>query len=150
MLLTKLTMKRFFLLLVALSALVMSEMPSSAPMGANAAPASAKKAQRQKVYMSLWGNIGETHCPDFVMEGTTGYYTLDGQERARRTLRLKSFDKKTRRCVINAYLKEKYIGMFDGVYTEDYVPEADKYVCVYQCTFISVGGANLDCYLYID
>ena len=109
-----------------------------------------KSKAATKVYMGLWGNIGETACPDFTMEGQTGYYVLNGQEKARRTLKLKSYDKKTGRCVIDAYFKGKYIGKFDGVYTEEYVPEIDSYICVYNCKFISVNGTELNCYLYID
>ena len=142
-------MKRFLLslivLCIGLCGLEMNAEPLSSPV-----PPSAHKVKSPKVYMGLWGSIGETQCLDFTMDGKTGYYILNGQENARRTLKLKSYDEKTNRCVINAYFKGKYIGKFDGVYTEDYVPEADKYVCVYNCTFISVKGAKLDCYLYID
>ena len=142
-------MKRFLLSLIVLCigfcGLEVTAEPMPSPV-----PTSAKKIKTPKVYMGLWGSIGETQCPDFTMNGTTGYYILNGQEKARRTLKLVSYNEKTSRCVINAYFKGKYIGKFDGVYTEDYVPEADKYVCVYNCTLISVNGTKLDCYLYID
>ena len=65
---------------------------------------------------SLWGSIGDSNDAEMTITGNTGLYTYNrkGQQADTRTLRLNSFDKKSRRLVLDAYLGKKYIGAFDG------------------------------------
>lgn len=116
------------------------------------------RAQREEarlrenpVYLSCWGNIGSSRCADFVVNGITGYYKLEGESR-KRTLKLKSHDKKSGHCVMDAYLGERYIGYFDGEYYNDVVNDYGEqhYLSGYRGTFHSVKGAKLEFYVYAD
>lgn len=107
------------------------------------------------VYMGLWGSIGDSEQVDFEMNGTTGWYTYQrqGVTGPKRTLKLKSYNNKTGRCVIDAYLKGKYIGCFDGIFLEDEVDMGDgetKIVQSYGGVFTSAKGVKIDFSLYID
>ena len=98
-------------------------------------------------YMDLWGNIGEVHCKDFVMEGKTGYYVFDGPDNVKRTLELEYYDEATGECAIKAYLRGKYIGKFVGkrvIITGEHSGES------YTGVFQSVKDVTLDFYLYVD
>ena len=108
-----------------------------------------------EVYMGLWGSIGDSEQVDFEMDGTTGWYSYQrqGVTGPKRTLKLKSYNKKTGRCVIDAYLKGKYIGCFDGKFIEDEVDMGGgetKVVQSYGGVFTSVKGVKVDFYLYMD
>lgn len=101
-----------------------------------------------EVYMDLWGNIGEAQCKDFIMNGTTGYYVFEGVDNVRRTMKLVNYDKKTGKCEIDAFLRNKYIGKFVGVF--EIIPEPHP-GNIYSGKFISVRkGVKLDFYLYVD
>ena len=107
------------------------------------------------VYMGLFGSIGDSEQVDFEMNGTTGWYTYQrqGVTGPKRTLKLKSYNNKTGRCVIDAYLKGKYIGCFDGNFFEDEVDMGDgetKVVQSYGGVFTSAKGVKVDFSLYID
>lgn len=108
-----------------------------------------------EVYMSLWGSIGDSEEVDFEMNGTTGWYsyTRNGVKGPKRTLKLKSFDNLSRRCLIDAYLDGKYIGNFNGIFISDEVDMGDgdtKVIQTYDGVFNSVKGLKIDFYLYID
>ncbi len=108
-----------------------------------------------EVYMSLWGSIGDSEEVDFEMDGTTGWYsyTRKGVKGPKRTLKLKSFDNLSRRCIIDAYLDGKYIGNFNGIFISDEVDMGDgdtKAIQTYDGVFNSVKGLKIDFYLYID
>lgn len=99
------------------------------------------------VYMDLWGNIGEVHCKEFVMEGKAGHYVFDGPDNVKRTLELEYYDVETGQCAINAYLRGKYIGKFVGkrvIITGEHSGES------YTGEFQSVKDVTLDFYLYVD
>ena len=107
------------------------------------------------IKMSLWGEIGDSDDVDFELEGNTGYYTYtrNGTKSSKRTLAIDSYDKETGRCILNAYLDDKNIGKFDGVYKEEEVDMGDgefKTVQSYQGIFTSVNGVKLDFSLYND
>ena len=106
----------------------------------------------QTVQMSMWGYAGETNF-NFDMNGTTGSYIpydfAQGKEHgARRQLKLVSYNPKNGRCIINAYLKGKYIGQFDGIFKEEEIGE--HFLQSYQGKFISVNGAKLDFQFHYD
>ena len=100
-----------------------------------------------KVYMSLWGTIG-SQSAEFDMSGTKGWYYLDNREKDKRTLVLKSYNKRTGRVILKAYYKGKFIGTFDGIFEEFNHPE--HYGQSYSGKFKSVNGTVLDFYLYFD
>lgn len=111
--------------------------------------------KQPEVYMSLWGSIGDSEEVDFEMRGTSGWYIYkrNGTTGPKRTLKLKSFNTKTRRCLIDAYLNGKYIGCFEGKFIDDVIDLDDgeqKVVQVYDGVFKSVNGAKIDFYLYYD
>lgn len=97
-----------------------------------------------EVNMNLLGGIGEAQCKEFIMDGTTGHYTFKGADNVQRTLKLNHYNKKTGKCIIEAYLRDKYIGRFDGLYENSSSPHK-----TYKGKFISVKpGVSLDFYLY--
>lgn len=107
------------------------------------------------LYFSLWGSIGDSDDIDFVMNGATGFYTYNrkGQQAIKRTLKLSSYNRSTGKLILNAYLKEKYIGKFDGIFKEEHVNIGNgeyKYITVYSGEFISIKGIRLKFYLYCD
>ena len=109
------------------------------------------------VYMGVWGNVGGT-CFNFDMNGTTGSYIpydlAEAKEYgARRQLKLVSYDPRTGKCVINAFLKGAYIGRFDGIFKEDEFETDDggqHTVQQYNGIFTSVKGAKLDFNMHFD
>lgn len=123
----------------------------------NDTTAAAPVAKQNAVYMSMWGHAGETGFL-FDMDGTTGSYIpydMDqGKEYgARRQLKLVSYDPDNGTCVINAYLKNKYIGQFKGKFIEDEIEMDDggsHYVQAYGGVFTSVNGSKLDFSFYFD
>lgn len=79
-------------------------------------PSVATQPEVVNIDASLWGSIGDSNDAEMTITGNTGLYTYNrkGQQADTRTLRLNSFDKKSRRLVLDAYLGKKYIGAFDG------------------------------------
>lgn len=55
------------------------------------------------VFMNLWGSIGDSQAQDFVVEGKSGWYTLNSDS-LKRTLEVTSYNSDSGRCVLNAYL----------------------------------------------
>ena len=121
------------------------------------ADAQTKKQSLTPVYMGLWGDVGGTTFL-FDMNGTTGSYIPydkgNGREYGeRRQLKLVSYNPKTGKCVIKAYLKKAYIGQFNGIFQEDTVDMGDgetKTMQSYTGTFTGVKGSKLHFYLYFD
>lgn len=72
------------------------------------------------------------------MNGITGSYQV-WNENTERTLRLASWKPNTGECVINAYLGERYIGVFEGT-----IGGIDDYPTYYSGVFTSVNGTKLD------
>ena len=110
------------------------------------------KLRQNPVYLYCHGDIGSSICEDFVVDGTTGYYKLENDTR-KRTLKLKSHDKKSSRCVMEAYLSDRYIGFFDGeYYNADIVDDYGEhhYFSGYRGSFHSVKGVVQDFYVYAD
>lgn len=108
----------------------------------------AESTEQIEVFMDLWGNIGEAVCQEFKMDGTTGYYSLQGADNVRRTMKLIRYDSKSGYCEIEAFLRNKYIGKFVGTYTVIDEPHSAN---IYKGEFISVKkGVSLDFYLYVD
>jgi len=104
------------------------------------------------VFMNLWGSIGDSQAQDFVVEGKSGWYTLNSDS-LKRTLEVTSYNSDSGRCVLNAYLNGQYIGKFSGVFKSEDVEIGDgemKTVQSYSGTFESAKGAKLEFYLYID
>jgi len=97
------------------------------------------------IKMSLSGIVGGE--AEFVMEGATGWYrmTYEGADKTKRTLELDSYDPKNNNCVINAYLRGKYIGRFVGTIKNDNY-KVDKYEGIFE----SVKGAKLDFKFYSE
>ena len=111
----------------------------------------------QPVYMSVWGMVGGTSFL-FDMDGIFGSYVpydmSKGKEYGqRRQLRLISYDPRTGNCVIDAYLNDKYIGQFKGIF-EEVEAEADDggshFGQMYNGIFTSVKGAKLDFNFHFD
>ncbi|MBQ6652668.1 MAG: hypothetical protein IJM81_04630 [Prevotella sp.] len=118
-------------------------------------PSTPKSATR-KVYMGMWGNVGGTGFM-FDMDGTTGsYIPYDMAEAkeygARRQLRLVSYNPKTGKCIINAFLKGKYIGQFDGIFEEAGDPDDEEshYFQAYNGLFKSINGDKLEFHFHFD
>lgn len=114
-----------------------------------------KASDSKGVYMSLWGQIGDSNDVDFEMNGTTGYYSYkrQGQDSGRRTLRLISYDKRTGHCVIEAFSNGKSIGKFDGTFNEVDVEDDEgehHYGQSYGGKFTSTNGTVLDFSMYVD
>lgn len=109
------------------------------------------------VYMGVWGGVGGTGFM-FDMNGTTGSYIpydmAEGKEYGeRRQLKLLSYDPKSGLCIINAYLKGKYIGQFKGTFEEAEVETDEGGSYSYQAytgVFTSVKGAKLNFNFHFD
>ena len=117
----------------------------------NTTKAEEKESGSHPVHMSMWGNAGGTTF-NFDMNGKTGSYIpydfAEGKEYgARRQLKLVSYSPKDGRCVINAYLKGKYIGQFDGTFFEE---DGEHFIQTYHGIFYSVNGAKLDFNFHFD
>lgn len=116
-----------------------------------------KKPAVNPVYMGMWGNVGGTGFL-FDMNGTEGSYIpydiAEAKEYgARRQLKLVSYDPKSGRCVINAYLNGAYIGQFDGEFQEEECETDDGGSYAFQAyngIFKSVKGAKLDFHFHFD
>lgn len=109
------------------------------------------------VYMGVWGGVGGTGFL-FDMNGTTGSYIPYDMAEAkeygeRRQLKLVSYDPKSGLCIINAYLKGKYIGQFKGTFEEEEVKmdEGGSYSYqAYSGVFTSEKGAKLNFNFHFD
>lgn len=107
--------------------------------------------------MSMWGHAGETGFL-FDMDGTTGSYIPYDMAQAkeygeRRQLKLVSYNPTDGACVINAYLRGKYIGQFRGTFNEEDIEMDDggsHYVQAYGGVFTSAKGAKVDFSFYFD
>ena len=103
------------------------------------------------VYMGMWGTIGESNFL-FSMDGTTGEYIPEDieegtEDKVRRQLKLVSYNPENGRCVINAFFKNKYIGQFNGVFSE----KSDAFpIESYNGTFTSVEGSKLEFILHYE
>ena len=116
-----------------------------------------KSAKPDPVHMGMWGHVGGTGFL-FDMNGNTGSYIPYDMAEAkeygeRRQLKLVSYDPKSGSCVINAYIKEQYIGQFKGTFNEEEV-EMDEggshYFQSYDGIFTSAKGAKLDFHFHFD
>ena len=131
-----------------------SEMPEDAE-AENTAPE--QKEKLTPVYMGMWGGVGGTGFL-FDMDGITGSYIpydiAEAKEYgARRQLKLVSYDPKSGRCVINAFLKGKYIGQFDGEFFDSEEEDDEGHTHAFQSyngIFKSVKGAKLDFHFHFD
>lgn len=109
------------------------------------------------VYMGVWGGVGGTGFM-LDMNGTTGSYIPYDMAEAkeygeRRQLKLVSYDPKSGLCIINAYLKGKYIGQFKGTFEEEEVKmdEGGSYSYqAYSGVFTSEKGAKLNFNFHFD
>lgn len=109
------------------------------------------------VYMGVWGGVGGTGFL-FDMNGTTGSYIPYDMAEAkeygeRRQLKLVSYDPKSGLCIINAYLKGKYIGQFKGTFEEAEVEMDGGGSHSYQAysgVFTSEKGAKLNFNFHFD
>ena len=109
------------------------------------------------VYMGVWGGVGGTGFM-FDMNGTEGSYIPYDMAEAkeygeRRQLKLVSYDPKDGTCIINAYLKGKYIGQFKGTFEESELKMEDGGTYTYQAydgIFTSAKGAKLDFHFHFD
>ncbi len=102
------------------------------------------------ITMNYGGWIGGENCSDFQVEGTSGYYLLTPENHGgvKRTLSLETFNPNTGECVINAYLRDDYIGKFEGK-VANLEKQDGRYLChSFSGAFISVKGARLDFSLY--
>lgn len=116
-----------------------------------------KAATLHPVYMGVWGTVGGTGF-NFDMDGTTGSYIpydmAEGKEYgARRQLKLVSYNPGTGDCVIDAFLKGKYIGRFVGIFEEEEVDSGDGEThCLqaYNGMFKSVNGDSLPFNFHFD
>ena len=133
------------------------QQPDDIPDETEEEEASPKKASLHPVYMGMWGNCGGTGFM-FDMNGTKGsYIPYDMAEAkeygARRQLELVSYDLSNGMCTINAFLKGKYIGQFQGIFEEEEV-EFDENnsntLQSYHGIFTSVNGAKLDFHFHCD
>ena len=115
----------------------------------------AKPSSQNAVYMGMWGYCGGTNFL-FDMDGAEGHYRpWDGSKEygETRQLKLVSYNPKSGKCVINAYLKKKYIGQFDGIF-EEAENEDDEggthYFQAYNGIFKSVNGSKLEFHFHYD
>lgn len=121
------------------------------------APKPALKGAQTPLYMSVWGNVGGTGFL-FDMDGTKGsYIPYDIAEAKtygeRRQLELVSYNPESGKCIVNAYLKGKYIGQFEGDFEEAVRETDDGGTYTYQTydgIFTSVKGAKLDFHFHFD
>ncbi len=116
-------------------------------MTVNVASAKGKAGSASKVYIGVWGYIGDQKA-DLEVNGTTGWYYLSDNENAKRKLVLQSYNKRTGRVVLKAYYKGKFIGTLDGTFQE--FDEPDHYGQTYNGKFKSVNGTVLEFGLYYD
>ena len=116
-----------------------------------------KPASPHPVHMGLWGSCGGTGFL-FDMNGTKGSYIPYDMAEAReygerRQLELVSYNPSDGICTINAFLKGKYIGQFQGIFEEEEV-EVDEHtthlIQAYNGIFTSVNGAKLDFHFHYD
>lgn len=113
--------------------------------------------QLHPVYMGMWGAVGGTGFL-FDMDGTKGSYIPYDMGEAkeygeRRQLELVSYDPKSGNCIINAFLRGKYIGQFKGIFEEDEVEldEGGSHAFqAYNGTFTSDKGAVLKFHFHFD
>lgn len=130
-------MKRFTILFLSIVVTLMAVNVTSAKGTKSSA----------KVYFHLWGSIGESKA-EIDMNGSTGYYYLNDNEDAKHKLVLKSYNRKTGRCVLNAYYHEEFAGTLYGEYrTWD---TGDHHSEIYTGTFESASGATLSFDFYCD
>jgi hypothetical protein len=109
------------------------------------------------VFMGVWGGVGGTGFM-LDMNGTTGSYIPYDMAEAkeygeRRQLKLVSYDSKSGLCIINAYLKGKYIGQFKGTFEEAEVKMDGGGSYSYQAysgVFTSEKGAKLNFNFHFD
>ena len=107
--------------------------------------------------MGVWGSVGGTGFM-LDMNGTEGSYIpydiAEAKEYGeRRQLKLVAYDPKSGRCVINAYLKGKYIGQFEGIFeeAEHTTDDGDTYTFqAYNGIFTSEKGAKLEFHFHFD
>lgn len=107
------------------------------------------------VRFTFYGQIGNSESAEMVMNGNSGHYsyTVNGKPSGSRTLKFVSYNRKSKRLVLNAYANGKYIGKFDGRFDmgKAYHPEYG-YIDAgsFYGKFISVKGIRISFYLYID
>ena len=133
-----------------------STIPAEENTAADDEPVS-HKSKADAVYMGVWGSVGGTGFM-FDMNGTTGsYIPYDMGEAkeygARRQLKLVSYNPKNGKCIINAFLKGKYIGQFDGVFEEANLVDdegGEHYYQAYNGLFKSINGDKLKFHFHFD
>lgn len=107
----------------------------------------------QKVYMSLWGSIGQDNTSELEMDGETGWY-VPYEGAPRRTLKLESHDPQTNQCVLSAFLNGEKFGRFEGIFQSFSVTDdtgEEHYGQTYEGTFTNLrNGIKLKFYLYAD
>lgn len=127
-------------------------LPSSEEV--EALPQEREATTASTIYTDLLGSIGSGEGAQLTMNGTTGWYVPNENDHVKRQLKLESYDKKTGRCVLKAYLKGKQIGKFDGKYETFYEKDDDggeHGAAYYQGTFTNtINGAKLKFNLYAD
>ncbi len=134
-----------------------TEMTEEADKEDAAPDSSAKKTTLCPVYMGVWGTVGGDGFL-FDMDGTTGSYIpydlAEAKEHgARRQLKLVSYDPKSGKCIIDAFLSGKYIGQFDGDFFEGEEIDDEDHTHTFQTyygTFKSVKGAKLTFRFHFD
>ena len=111
------------------------------------------KQPEQKVYMSLWGSIGQDNTSELEMDGETGWY-VPYEGAPRRTLKLESYDPQTNQCVLSAFLNGEKFGRFEGIFQSFSVTDdtgEEHYGQTYEGTFSNLrNGIKLKFYLYAD
>lgn len=97
------------------------------------------------INMTLSGKVGGE--AEMEMQGESGWYimTYKGADPTKRTLELESFNSTDGQCVLNAYLKGKYIGKFIGRIEKE---NDSKTIQTYEGIFESVKGVKLDFYFH--
>lgn len=98
---------KFIVLVLALVLIVPGTM--------DAAKRRSGKRTTKQLEMYVLGQFGDDGCmiSSFKLKGGKGFYEVDG---VKRTLKLRSNDWQRHHCVIDAYLRGKYIGSFEGDY----------------------------------
>lgn len=107
------------------------------------------------LWISVWGNIGESSGAVLQFEKGNGWYTMsqDAPEDSKRILTVKSYDKRTGHLVFNAYYKGDFIGVLDGKFISDRVDfDNGDYNIIqsYSGTFKSIKGVDIDFYFHGD
>lgn len=122
--------------------------------GSETLPQESDARAASTIYMDLGGYIGSGEGAQLTMNGTTGWYLPNENDNVKRQLKLESYDEKTGRCVLKAYLKGKQIGKFDGKYETFYETDDDggeHGAAYYQGTFTNtINGVKLKFNLYAD